>query len=403
MSVLAPLRFRDFRLLWFGLLVSNLGTWMQFTAQGYFVAQLAGTPHRAALYLGIIGGARALPVLLLSPFAGVVADTWPRRRVLLGANSVMSLCALALAVLATLHALNLASLVAVSVCNAAAQSFDSPARQSWVPLLVDRAYVGNAIGLNSVAFNAPAILGPAIAGVLIVCVGVAGSFYINAVTTLAVVAAVAMMAPAPPTTSRREPMLAAIRYGMAFLFTHPVLRPIMLLFVASALLVRPYSQLLPAYIVNTLHSDARGLGWAVAAQGVGGFAGALLTTVFAGRERRARLWLLSALAMAGGVLALGAVWSVGAALPVIFMIGIGTLAYLGASNTLIQTLSPDDVRGRAVSVFTMVAIGGVPLGSLVVGAIASQIGLHDAFLGAGAVCVAAFAATWALIARLREV
>ena len=153
-SILTALRYRDFRLLWLGLLISNLGTWMQFTAMGYFVARMAGTPHRAALYLGIIGAARAVPVFLFSPVAGVVADTWPRRRVLLAANVVMSLCALALAVLASAKFLNLAWLVVISSVNACAQSFDSPARQSWVPLLVDRAYVGNAIGLNSVAASA---------------------------------------------------------------------------------------------------------------------------------------------------------------------------------------------------------------------------------------------------------
>ncbi|MDP9111657.1 MAG: MFS transporter, partial [Candidatus Eremiobacteraeota bacterium] len=142
--ILAPLRFRDFRLMWSGLMVSNLGTWMQFTAMGFFVSQLAGTPHRAALYLGIIGGARALPVLLLSPIAGVVADSLPRRRVLLVANVVISLVALGLAVLAMTKHLGLFGLIVLSAINAAATAFDSPVRQSWVPLLVEKPYVGNA-------------------------------------------------------------------------------------------------------------------------------------------------------------------------------------------------------------------------------------------------------------------
>src|SRR5579875_1248152 len=137
-SFLAPLRFRDFRLLWFGLMVSNLGTWIQFTAMGFYVSQLAGSPHRAALYLGILGGARAVPVILLSPVAGVVADMFPRRRVLLATNVAMSLAALALAVLAVLHRLNLPALVLISAMNAAANAFDSPVRQSWTPFLVDR-------------------------------------------------------------------------------------------------------------------------------------------------------------------------------------------------------------------------------------------------------------------------
>ncbi len=386
-TILAPLRFRDFRLLWIGLMVSNLGTWMQFTAMGFFVSQLAGSPHRAALYLGIIGGARAVPVMLLSPVAGVIADTQPRRRVLVMTNVTMSLAALALAVLATIHHLSMIGLVVISAVNAAANAFDSPVRQSWTPHLVDRPLVGNAIGLSSVAFNAPAVIGPAIAGVLIVWVGVAGSFYVNAVATLAVVVAIMMMAPSPPSGATREPMLESIRTGLHFLANHAILRWIILVFIVTAILVRPYSQLIPAFIVNTLNGDARALGWTVAAVGIGGFGGALVTAAFAGRERRSTQWVIAGSLMSAGVLALGFIWNIGFTIPVFFAIGLGTLAFLGASNTLIQTLSPDDVRGRAISVYTMVAVGIVPGGSLVLGAIAAVIGLHLTFAIAGATCL----------------
>jgi MFS family permease len=390
----AALRYRDFRLLWAGLLISNLGTWMQFTSIGYFVAQLAVTPHRAALYLGFMGAARAIPVLLLSPLAGVVADTLPRRATLFVTNTIESLMALSLALLSTFHRLDLNSLIVISAINSAGASFDSPARQSWVPLLVDRAYVGNAIGLNSVAFNAPAVIGPAIAGVLIYWVGIAGSFYANAVMTLAVVVAIAMMRPSPPSTQRGESLFAALRLGIVFLLRHPILRWVIMFFVATALLVRPYSQLIPAFAVNQLHADAQQLGWAVGAIGMGGFGGALVTAYFAQRERRSYLWLAAGALMSCGVLTLAFVSSIGIALPVLFLIGVGTLSFLGVSNVLIQTLAPDDVRGRAISVYTMVAIGVVPLGALVDGTIASRMGLHGMFLLAGAVCALLLFAIW---------
>lgn len=382
-SIFAPLRFRDFRLLWIGLMVSNLGTWMQFTAMGYFVSQLAGSPQRAALYLGILGGARAVPVLLLSPVAGVVADTLPRRRVLIVTNITMSLAALALAVLSSVHHLSMVGLIIISAANAAANAFDSPVRQSWTPHLVHRPLLGNAIGLTSVAFNAPAVIGPALAGVLIVWVGVAGAFYVNAVATLAVVVAIVMMAPSPPSGARREPMLASIATGLRFLTAHPILRWIILVFIVSAILVRPYSQLIPAFIVNALHGDARALGWAVAAVGIGGFGGALITAALGGHERRSKQWVLAGALMSTGVCVLGFIWSIAFSVPVFFAIGLGTLAFLGASNTLVQTLSPDEVRGRAVSVYTMIAVGVVPGGSLVLGAIAAVIGLHLTFAIAG--------------------
>lgn len=396
-AIFASLRFRDFRLLWVGLLISNLGSWMQLTATGYYIATLAGEPRVASLYLGFQGLARAVPVILLSPLAGVVADTWPRRRVLFVTNTAMALLALALALLTTTGHMSIAGLIAIGGLNAAAQAFDSPTRQSWVPLLVEREYVGNAIGLNSVAFNAPAVVGPAVAGLLIAWIGIAGSFYVNAVATMAVVVALAFMRPSPAAVTAREPLLASIAEGLRFLLDHRILRWIITVFVVTALLVRPYSILLPAFAVNVLHANAQGLGIAIAATGVGGFAGALLTAYLGARERRGVIWLVSALTMSLGVLALGFVPKLWIALPVLFVIGTATLSFLGASNTLIQMLSPDEMRGRAISVYTMVALGLVPGGALVLGSTASLIGLHEAFAISGGL-TAAFVG-WLWLAR----
>ena len=214
--------------------------------------------------------------------------------------------------------------------------------------------------------------------------GIAGSFYVNAVATLAVILALVFMKPAPPSTGRPENWLASIAYGLRFLREHPILKWIVAIFVVTALLVRPYSMLLPAFVVNTLGGNASDLGLAISATGVGGFAGALLTAYMGARERRGTIWLISAMVMSLGVLSMGFIWNLWLALPVLFLIGTATMTLLGASNTLIQTLSPDHVRGRAISVYTMVAIGLVPGGALVVGAIGSFIGLHMAFLVVGA-------------------
>ncbi|HLY03386.1 MAG TPA: MFS transporter [Candidatus Cybelea sp.] len=403
MTIFAALRYRDYRLLWIGLLVSNLGTWMQFTAMGFFVARMAGSAHQAALDLGILGAARAIPVLLLSPLAGVVADRLPRRRVLLVTNTTMALAALILALLATAHALNLLGLALISALNSGANGFDAPTRQSWVPMLVDRRYIGNAVGLNSIAFNAPAVVGPAFAGLLIVWIGVAGAFYFNAGATLAVVVAVILMKPSPPSTGRAEPTWHAMKQGISFIVAHPVLRWIVLAQFVTAILTRPYSQLIAAFTVNVLHAGPRGLGWAVSAIGIGGFGGALATAYFAQRERRSRLWLQAGLLMSAGVLVLAFVPSLRLAVGVLFAIGVGTMAMMGATSTLIQILSPDDVRGRALSIYTMIAIGVMPLGSLVDGAIGSIIGLRETFALAGALCVVLFLAIWLFAPIVRTV
>ncbi len=403
MNIFAALRYRDYRLLWIGLLVSNLGTWMQFTAMGFFVARMAGSAHQAALDLGILGASRAIPVLLLSPIAGVVADRLPRRRVLFVTNTTMALAAFILALLATAHALNLIGLVLISALNSGANGFDAPTRQSWVPLLVDRRYIGNAVGLNSIAFNAPAVIGPAFAGLLIVWIGVAGAFYFNAGATLAVVVAVILMKPSPPPAQRAEPTWHAMKQGLTFIVRHPALRWIVLAQFVTAILTRPYSQLIPAFAVNVLHAGPRGLGWAVSAIGIGGFGGALLTAYFAQRERRSRLWLQAGLLMSAGVLVLAFVPSLRLAVCVLFVIGVGTMAMMGATSTLIQILSPDDVRGRALSIYTMIAIGVMPLGSLVDGAIGSVIGLRETFALAGALCVALFLAIWIFAPIVRTI
>lgn len=403
-SLFSSLRFRDFRLLWFGLLISNLGSWMQLTATGYFIATLAGNPHTASLYLGFQGLGRAIPVLLLSPVAGLAADTLPRRRVLYVTNTVMSLLALLLAVFTSLGWMSILGLILINSANAAAMSFDSPARQSWVPLMVPREYIGNAIGLNSVAFNAPAVIGPAVAGVLIASIGIAGSFYVNAVATMAVVVALMFMKPAPPSTStHNEPFLRSMVGGLRFLFHHKILGAVITVFIVTALLVRPYSSLLPAFVVNTLHANARGLGIAIAATGVGGFAGALLTAYLGSRERRGVLWTVSAAVMSAGVFALGFIWNLWLSLPVLFIIGTATMTFLGASNTLIQTLAPDEVRGRAISVYSMVALGFVPGGALIVGALGSVLGLHASFWIVGAACVLATMSFWLARPVLRTI
>jgi MFS family permease len=402
-SLFAAFRFRDFRLLWGGLTVSNVGAWMQFTAMGYFISHAAGSPHRAALELGMLGAARAIPVLVLSPIAGVVADTVSRRRVLIAANAVMVVEELALALLAEGHALSIGWLLSLQAVNAAAQAFDSPTRQSWLPLLVDRPTMGNAIGLNSVALNAPAIVGPILAAQLIEHDGLALAFFVNALGTCVVMIAIGFMRSSAASAQRRESLLVSIRYGIVFLYEHPVLRWVVLAFFITALLVRPYSHLIPAFAINLLHADARGLGWAVAASGAGGLVGSLLTAYFGTLSRRAWVWLTAGVVMSGGVALLGIVPTLILSLPLLFVIGCGTVAFLGATQTLVQMLSPDELRGRAVSVYTMIVFGFIPLGSLVVGGLAASAGLRVAFNLAGTACILLFLLIWALRPSVRAV
>ena len=381
---LGPFRFKDFSLLWSGLLVANLGTWMQFTALGYYVATLAPDERLGSLYIGLIGASRALPVLVLSPFAGVVADRYPRRLVLLLTNLSTSVLSFVLFVLVATNHAPLWALMVTSGLQAATQSFDAPARQSWVPLMVPREYVAGAIGLNSVAFNAPSVVGPPFAGLLIAGIGVAPCFLVNAATTLAVIVALIFMDPAPPSSTRRGHVLGAIVEGVRFLSGHPVLRWVVLLLVVTSLTIRPYNFLLPAYAVHVVHTDAKGLGWLMAASGAGAIAGAFFTAATGG-SRRGMIWIVSAIVASLGVAGLGLTTNVGIAGTVLVAIGIATMSFIGSSNILLQTLSPDEMRGRSVSVYSMILLGLVPFGSLLIGSIATGLQLRFTFVAAALV------------------
>ena len=374
---------------------------MQLTALGYMVVQLAGSAKAAALDVGILGASSAVPVLLFSPLAGVVADRYPRRRVLFVTNSIEVIAALALAVLTSTHAIVLWEIFLIAGIRSTGQSFDAPARQSWVPLLVPREYLGNAIGLNSVAFNAPSVAGPPLAGALILTIGTAAAFYLNALLTFGVVLALLFMKPPPPSSTVHENVLASIWAGLRFLVTHPVLRSVLLLLLATCLLVRPYVQLLPAYAAHVVHVDARGLGFLFAAVGCGAICGSFLTAIV-GAHRRGPVWFASAVVMACGAIVLGSVHTFAAALATLAVLGLAALSFAGSSNVLLQTLSPEDMRGRAISVFSMIILGLVPAGSLLLGSIASVVGIPASLQAGGVAALAIAIGIWSTNPALRS-
>jgi MFS family permease len=271
-----------------------------------------------------------------------------------------------------------------------------------VPLLVPRELVGNAIGLNSFAFNAPSVLGPPLAGLLIWGLGVAPCMVVNAVVKFAVVAALIAMKPSPPSSKVHASFLDSFVEGVRFIVGHPALRGVYAMSMLVALSVRSYNFLLPAYSVHVLQIDARGLGLLTAAAGVGGVAGALITAAFNVR-RRAWIWFVSGVAASLGMAGLGATDSPWVAAGVLVVLGVSVQSFSGGSNILVQTLAPDEMRGRVVSVYSMILLGFIPGGALVIGSIARFVDLRVVFVGAGLVCAAAMIWTFAANRKLRAV
>src|SRR5438132_11695030 len=304
-SALAALEYRDFRLFWIGLLVSNIGTWMQQFGLGWLVVQLAirdATPQLAPLYLGLVGLARAVPGLAFGLFGGVVADRADRRRLLTVTQSSAAVVAAVLGILTLTDHINIVEIVLLSALNSVIFSFDAPTRQAMVPRLVSDRELLSAIGLNSAAFNGATLVGPLLGGVLIIPFGVGGLMLVNAVTYFAIVGALLLMRPQPVEATRHLPLLESIREGLSFIRHDPVLRWVVALSVATALLTRPYIQLLPAE-AQFLGAGALELSWLLAASGGGALVGALVTASLGGWKRRGAL--LVGAAFAHGTLLIG--------------------------------------------------------------------------------------------------
>lgn len=405
-STTAALRYRDFRLFWLGMVISNVGSWMQLFGLGYLVVQLAirdGVPQLAPFYIGLLGLARALPSLAFGLFGGVMADRADRRRLLLMTQSAATLNALLLAFLTITGQVNIVAVVAIGAVGSTIFSFDAPTRQAMVPRLVGERDLVSAIGLNSVAFNGAQLAGPVLGGILYIPFGLGGLFMINALSFLGVIAALILMRPVPAAPRRRDvTMLQSIREGLGYVRHDVVVRWIMVLTAAAALLTRPWIQLLPAFTEQILRVGAVELSWLMGASGAGALGGALVTASLGNLRRRGIVLVVSASAMSVLVAVFALQRSLVLALPLLAAVGFATMLFMGMANTLVQTRTPDHLRGRVMSVHTMVFLGVMPLGTLLLGALGTVIGVDNAIVAGalGVLALVLYAA--ARVAPLRD-
>jgi len=369
---------------------------MQQFGLDWLVVQLAirdGTPQLGPLYLGLVGLARAIPGLAFGLFGGVVADRADRRRLLIVTQTSAAITAAILAVLTITEHINIVDIVLLSALNSIIFSFDAPTRQAMVPRLVPERQLMSAIGLNSAAFNGATLVGPLIGGALIVPFGVGGLMLANAISYFAVVAALVVIAPQPIIEyGPRRNMLESIREGVSYVRREPVLRWVVVLASATALLTRPYIQLMPAE-AQYLGADAVQLSFLLAASGMGALLGALVTASLGGWDRRGAL-LVGASFMHGLLLVvMGTQTTLIGVMVFVGLTSFAVMVFMGMANTLMQTRSPDHLRGRVMSVQTMVFIGFMPLGQMLLGAVGTFIGINNAFVIGGSivVCIALYA------------
>jgi len=373
---LRAFRHRNYRLFFGGQLVSLVGTWMQQVAQAWLVLELTHDP----IWLGIVSAAQFLPVIVLGLFAGVAADALPKRRVLLGTQVSMMVLAAILTVLVATDLVQVWMILVLAFLLGIANALDMPTRQAFAVELVGHDEVGPAVALNSAMFNAARVLGPAAAGLAIGAFGVAVAFGINALSFLAVIVGLQMMNEAELHIGARldrpdsvDAVLRTLREGLAYVRQTRVVLLAVTVVGLVATLGMNFNVLMPAFTQDVMHADATAFGFLMAASGVGSLLAALWL-VFGGAPRPARLATGSILLGAASI-ALAATNIYPIALGLMVIVGFGSIFMAATGNTTIQTAVPDQLRGRVMSVYTTVFSASVPIGGILMGAVASASGV----------------------------
>ncbi len=369
----ASFRHRNYQLWFAGQLISVIGTWMQIIAQSWLVYQIS----KSEFALGLVSFASAIPVLLVSPWGGVVTDQVPKRSLLVITQSTSMLMAFVLAGLTFTNKVQVWHVILLAVILGIVNAFDAPARQSLVVDMVNREDIPNAIALNSMMFNGARVVGPAIGGFLLAAFGAGWCFTINGVTFLAVIAGLLAMR-FPPLKIQRNParplqqFVEGVRYSRA----HQDIFSLLIIAAVFSIFGTAYSAILPAFIVQALHSDAAGYGTINAFIGVGAMVGAFYLAQFGAYSKRGRTMMLANLIypIMLGLFAFNTSFYI--AMFLAFTLGLGFMLLLNNVNSLLQLRVEDTMRGRVMSLYTLSFFGFAPFGTLAIGAVGEAIPLN---------------------------
>lgn len=393
-------RHRNFRLFWFGQLISLVGTWMQTLAQAWLILQLTHDPF----WLGVVAGVQFLPVLILGLFGGVIADSLPKRRTIIGTQVAAMVLALTLAALSFADIVQVWQILLLAALLGVVNAVDMPTRQAFVVEMVGRDDVTNAVGLNSAVFNAARVVGPAVGGLLIGALGVTACFFLNGLSFLAVIGGLLMMREAdllPSVRLARPTSVRGVVGNLAEGLRYVRVTPVVLLAVVLVGLVSTFSMnfnvVAPALAQDVLGVGATGLGFLMASMGLGSLTAALVIASF----HRPRPWIIVLGALGLGVLELilAGVASYPVALVAMYGAGFAAIAMMISANASIQLAVPDRLRGRVLSVYTTVFAGSTPIGAPVIGWLASAFSIEVALAVGGGIAVVAALAAGAWIVR----
>jgi MFS family permease len=399
-SLLRALRHRNYRLYFAGQGVSMVGTWMTRVAAAWLVWRLTQSPQM----LGMFGFVSQLPALLLGPVAGVWVDRLDRHRLLVVTQVLSMLQSLTLAALALSGSIEVWHIFALQLFQGIVNAFDMPTRQALlVDLIEERDDLPNAVALNSSMFNAARLIGPGIAGLLIASVGEGWCFLIDGVSYFAVIASLLAMRltrHSPAGTGKR--VLHDLHDGFRYAFGFAPIRALLLLVALVGLVGVPYRVLMPMIATEVLHGGAHTLGFLLAAMGIGALGGALYLASRTSVLGLARMIPVASAIFGAGLIGLSVSHWLPLSLLTMVVTGFGLMVHMAISNTLIQTLVREQMRGRVMSLYLMAFLGMATFGSLLAGAIANVIGAAHTLMGSGLLCLLGAAAFWRQLPELRR-
>ncbi|MFA0751045.1 MAG: hypothetical protein SLRJCFUN_001448 [Candidatus Fervidibacter sp.] len=381
---LRALASRNYRLFFFGQLISLMGTWMQSVAQQWLVYRLTGS----AALLGLVGFLGQIPVFLLAPIGGVLADRFPKRNIVVVTQTLFMFLAFAFALLTLTHHIRPWHIPLLALLFGLVNAVDVPARQAFVPEMVPRELLLNAIALNSAMFNVARIVGPAIAGVVVAAVGEGWCFFANAVSYLAVIAGLLMMdvPDTVPSSATANPLERLVE-GLQFVARTSPIREILLLLALVSVMGMSYTVLMPIFADRILHGGAKGLGILMSASGIGALLGALMLAMREGIRGLGKRVALGAVGFGISLILFAHSRSFWLSALLMVPAGFCMITQMASSNTLVQTLSPDELRGRVMAVYAMMFMGMAPFGSLLAGTLAHWLGAPTTVSLGGVACV----------------
>jgi MFS family permease len=357
---------------------------MQTLAQSWLVWDLT----RSAFWLGMVGALSQLPSLILGSIGGVLVDRTVKRRLLIITQSGLALSALALAVVTLSGVVRVEHVVVIAAITGIFTAMDTPARLSFVSEIVGKEYLANAIALNSTTFNAARLVGPSIAGLLIPIIGTGGCFLVNSLSFLAMIFALMMMRDLPaPVFDTSTSVVAQWREAFRYVMRARVPRALILNVIVFSAFGYSYVVLMPVFADVILESGVRGMGAMMGAVGVGALAGGIWQAALSSKARRGRVVIFGAFTLCVALLLFSFSRSLWLSILILPLVGLASISMLASTNTLLQTLAPDHLRGRVLGFYTTAFMGIMPIGSMIVGAVAAEYGAPHTIAAGAAVCL----------------